>query len=296
MSHLLLRRSPIVVAIVLAIFLHPASAQEVGTIAALEGSVEIGRAGAWTPAGVGQAVEQGDELRTGTDARVRIVFQDDSVLTVTDNSHLTLDEQIFDPGAGEVKSLIGLLQGKVRALVGDYYKLPGAGYEIESPTAVAGVRGTEFVVTYDPVTELTEVITISGIVSAHSLIDPTGPGVLVTVGEVTTIASGELPDEPRKLDDTIFRQRLEGMDFVGAIRHGFSGTHSLAAGAAAAVPQVDTAALSAAGPAAAALGGAPSQGPETIGKQDAGTLVGQPPAVVKAVQSTGSLPIDIGKR
>jgi len=41
-----------------------------------------------------------------------------------------------------VRSLMKLLRGKVRATVGSYYQKTGTQYEVETPTAVAGVRGT----------------------------------------------------------------------------------------------------------------------------------------------------------
>src|SRR5262245_43209414 len=61
-------------------------AQEVGTVAELDGGAEIGRGGTWTPANVGAAIQQGDKLRTKRPGRMRVVFQDDSVLTLSDNS------------------------------------------------------------------------------------------------------------------------------------------------------------------------------------------------------------------
>src|SRR5262245_772776 len=54
-----------------------AHAQEVGTIAAMEGTAELGRGGAWAPAHIGAAIQQGDELRTSRPGRLRVVFQDD---------------------------------------------------------------------------------------------------------------------------------------------------------------------------------------------------------------------------
>jgi len=201
-----------------ALMMRVAWAQEVGTVATLEGTADVGRNDTWTAADLGTAVSVGDKVRTGNPGRLSIVFQDDSVLTVADDSELVIDQQVYNPSGGAVRSLIGLLRGKLDAVVGEYYHTAGNAYEVKTATAVAGVRGTEFSVSYDPITELTEVMGVSGLVHVHSVLDPTGPGVLVRASEVTTVAPGQLPVPPRRVQETIFRQHLEGIQFIGGGR------------------------------------------------------------------------------
>ena len=78
-----------VLGIFLLVLALPASAEEVGTVAAVDGTAEIGRQGIWTPAENGVAVAVGDELRTGNPGHVRVVFQDDTLLTLSADSHVT---------------------------------------------------------------------------------------------------------------------------------------------------------------------------------------------------------------
>jgi len=190
-------------------------AGEVGTVAALEGTAEIGRNGTWIPAAIGSPIDRGDELHTFNPGKLRVVFQDDSVLAVSDDSRITVNEQVFNGEKGSAKSFMELLQGKVTAVVSDYYHRAGNSYEIKTVTAVAGVRGTEFAMTFDPQASVTEVVGVSGHIEVHSAADPTGPGVLVTANEATTIEFGKLPTRPRRIEESMFRQRLEGIDFVG---------------------------------------------------------------------------------
>jgi hypothetical protein len=190
-------------------------AQEVGTVAAVEGSAKIGHADVWLTVTPGAAVHRGDEIRTGRPGRLRIVFQDDTVLTVGDDSHVVVNEQVFDPDQGKARSLLGLLQGKVSALVSEYYQRSGAVYEIKTATAVAGVRGTEFVVSYDPADARTEVTGLSGSVEVVSVSDRSRRSVFVTAQEVTTVTRGHLPTAPRRLSDQLFHQYIQGMDFIG---------------------------------------------------------------------------------
>lgn len=247
-------------------------AQEIGTIASLDGTADIGRSGTWQPAAIGAAIQLGDEIRTGTPGRLRIVFEDDSVITVSDDSHLVMDQHVFDPSRGVARSLIGLLRGKLSTLVSDHYHTAGNQYEVRTHTAVAGVRGTEFVMTYDAQAEVTEVVGLSGQVSVHSVLDPTGPGVLVTAHETTTVTRSQPPTPPRRVTDTIFRQRLEGIQFVGGGR-----TESLLVGnqlrGGATVPP----------PERAPVGVTTIQGPHGPTEQrDASNLLGGSPAIIRA--------------
>jgi len=202
---------------VLAVLLSAAAtrAQEVGTIAALDGSAEIGRGAARIPAVIGAAIYQGDDLRTGEPGRMRVVFQDDSVLTVSDNSRIVVDEQVFKATQGKARSVLGLLQGKVSALVSEYYHQPGSAYQIKTATAVAGVRGTEFVMVYDPRTQQTDVAGVNGYVEVRSLFERGGRGVVITAGELTTVARNAVPSAPQRLSNPMFRQYMEGVDFIG---------------------------------------------------------------------------------
>lgn len=189
-------------------------AQGIGTIASLEGSVEIGRAGVWTAATIGGSIELGDAIRTGSPGRVRLVFQDGSVLTVADATEFVIDDYEFDPNQGLFRSAIRLLQGKLRALVSDYFQAPGANYEIDTPNASVGVRGTTFVVTYDATTDVTEVVGVRGRVRVHSRRDRVAHGVVVGAHELTIVAQGLFPTPPRRIDEALFQQYLESLEFI----------------------------------------------------------------------------------
>ncbi len=264
------------------------SAEEVGTVAAVEGVAEIERGGARTPAQNGAAIALGDQLWTGRPGHLRIVFQDDSLLTLDDDSHVSVDEHTFDPTAtSKTRSLIGLLQGKVAAVVSDYYHQSGTRYEIKTRNAVAGVRGTEFSMSYDANSDVTEVIGINGVVSVFSAVDPSAPGILVTANEATTVVASGPPSPPRRLDDLLMRQEQRQIQFMGTGGlESVSSIHPVVGGS---VPQPDRAPVVVT--AAGINGGGAPRGPMPQ-MQDASSLLGAPPAAVKA--TTGNLGIDIG--
>ena len=257
-----------------------AGAQAVGSIASIDGSAEIGRAGAWTPAVIGATVGLHDELRTGRPGRLCVVLQDDSVLNIGDDSHLVIEEQVFDPAKGTFRTVIRLLQGKVRPLVSAYYERPKALYEIETPTAVVRVHGTEFVITYDPVAEVSDVVGVAGRVSVNSVRDRIGHTVFITAQESTRVARGKFPTPPQRLPDRLFRQYIEGLEFIGGGR-AISLTTGNAVLKGASVPPPDRAGAQP-GPAVSA---APSIIPSLPGEpafesRTVGDALGQPPSSV----------------
>jgi hypothetical protein len=258
-----------------------AAAEEVGTIASVRGIAEIGRGGTRTAAVVGAPVELGDELRTGPDGQLRAVFRDDSVIDLTESSSLVVDEQVFDPEASRFSSLMRLVQGKARALVGKYYSTPGAAYEVQTPTAVAGVRGTTFMVAYNPDLDATEVIGIHGRVQVRSLDERVGESVYVTSQEMTTVFRDEAPTAPEEIEDRLFHHEIEGLEILAIGSIGTQATTSGLSGGNS-VPATEHA------PTTTGLVG--QLGRDQL--RNAGDVAGQPLTVIDATR--GSLGVPIG--
>lgn len=249
------------------------AAEEVGSVTAASGSAEIRRGGVWRAAVEGEAVHLGDSLRTGGDGRLQVLLRDDSVITLAEQSLIAVDEQTYDPSGGAMHTLLRMIGGKVRSLVSDAYELRGGQYEIETATAVAGVRGTEFIVAHDPTLVITQVIGVSGKVAVNNILDRARRGVFVTAGEVTRVRPGEPPSRPAPFDPTYQRQLLEGFDFIGtgpALQPGLA--HPIVSGAV--VPDPDRAPES--------VGATDRQGSHDQ-RDSSSTLVEQPPNVVEAV-------------
>ena len=123
-----------------------AQAQVVGKVEKIEGAPEVLRSGTsqWVPIEATEPLSVGDQLRTREGSKIAIRLNDDSVLTLAEKTVMTIDEQTLKP-SGQNTSVFSLLLGKLRAVVANRYKMPGSRFEVHTPTAVAGVRGTEFV-------------------------------------------------------------------------------------------------------------------------------------------------------
>ncbi len=87
-----------------------------------------------------------DVIQTQHESRAKALFQDDSMLTVGENSRVEIDEYIYNPEKNVRQAVVKLMQGQVRALVNKVFKANGSRFEIHTPSAVAAARGTYFTV------------------------------------------------------------------------------------------------------------------------------------------------------
>ena len=188
-----------------------------GSVAGLEGTAEVLRPGAaWAPLGVGDPVNVGDQLRTLADGKLKVVFRDDSVLTVGPASTLAITEQTV--GAAPVSSF-SLLVGSLRALVTERYAKPGARFEVETPTAIAGVRGTGFIAQYDAGGDETTIVGLYDTTLVRARDDTAaGHEVRVGPGEATTVRRGSYPIRPSVLPEDVLRGFTAGTTMSGALR------------------------------------------------------------------------------
>ncbi|UVT14192.1 MAG: FecR domain-containing protein [Nitrospira sp.] len=87
-----------------------------------------------------------DVIQTHNESRTRAFFQDDSMLTVGENSRVEINEYVYDPDQNVRRAIVKLMQGQVRALVSKVFKANGSKFEVHTPSAVAAARGTYFTV------------------------------------------------------------------------------------------------------------------------------------------------------
>jgi len=117
------------------------------TIVFIKGKAEVQRAGekVWRPASLQMALYQGDRISTEKDADLEIRLDDGSIVKLKDRSFLELYamEKQEQPLASiiSLKLIWGKLLGCIKKLASKESK-----FELTTPTAVAGVRGTVFAV------------------------------------------------------------------------------------------------------------------------------------------------------
>jgi len=85
-----------------------------------------------------------DELRTGADARLQVIFLDDTVLTLGEHASVLIDRYVFDPDQGIGETVLQATKGAFRFATGRIKELSDRKIAISTPVADIGVRRTEF--------------------------------------------------------------------------------------------------------------------------------------------------------
>ena len=124
-------------------------AADVGLVKVSKGDVRIQRGDARLAAAVGSAVQPSDVIVTGADGSAGITFSDNSLVSVGPNSVFAIDKYSFDTTThvGEFEG--NLKKGRLAAISGKMVKQSPESMKIRTPSAIMGVRGTEFVVQVD---------------------------------------------------------------------------------------------------------------------------------------------------
>jgi hypothetical protein len=128
-----------------------AAGQKVGTLADVRGNVEIIHPGdkEYRAAKLYEDVLEKDRIRTGPASRVKILYDDDSMTILSENSAMEIRQYDLTSDKKRNNSLIGLLQGKIRFIVTKYLSKDKPNFSVQTPTAVMGVRGSDSVAMLD---------------------------------------------------------------------------------------------------------------------------------------------------
>lgn len=112
---------------------------------------------------VGISVHTKDKVKTEAQAEIRIEFQDANELHIQPQSEVLMSEYESDSKLDR-RALLDLIKGKVRSKVKQKYKGDTSSYfKVRTKSAVAGVRGTDFVVSFNiGHKEITKVETLTG--------------------------------------------------------------------------------------------------------------------------------------
>lgn len=120
--------------------------REAGRVKTLKGQVSVERGAKTNTLHVGDVLFESDSLVTADDASVGITLTDDTLITVGPASRLQLNTVAFNTTTNDGQLMLRLANGMMRIVTGLIAKANPANVRIETPTAVMGVRGTDFIV------------------------------------------------------------------------------------------------------------------------------------------------------
>ena len=165
-----------------------AEAQKAGAVDAVRPHAVIQRSTVQLAAEKGTSVSWDDLLHTDNQGRLRVQLLDQSLISLGPDSQVRVIRQ----APSSEQSALELAYGKVRMRLA---RQPGQRFELRTPTAVAGVIGTDFGADAS-VPGTTHFICLEGEVRISSS-DPNVHGsVICRGGYMTDVKAGQPPAEP----------------------------------------------------------------------------------------------------
>jgi hypothetical protein len=120
-----------------------------GRVKSASGAVMLVRQNVATPLAVGEALQEGDVLRTGADGRLGVTLKDETRLALGPGSEVRLDQFMYSPGEGRLGFVLRIARGVVAYVSGRIAKLSPESVRLETPAAILGVRGTRLVLSVE---------------------------------------------------------------------------------------------------------------------------------------------------
>jgi len=172
------------------------STEAVGKFSFVQGRVDILREGnpPAIPAEKSDPVFVKDIIRTKSDSRAEVTFRDGNILRIDQRSRIDISEYFMEEGKS--KGVVRLARGKVEAIVEKSIVRrisvsPEANrFEIHTPNAVAGVRGTDIYAFY--FNNISVFLTSDGMAYVYNR-DTPGAVTVLPAGYMTTVLGSNLP-------------------------------------------------------------------------------------------------------
>ena len=125
----------------------PDAGKVIGHVTKLAGSATAIRNGVSIILNMGDNVEKGDVVQSGSDSTLGVTFIDGTVFGLSSNARMVLNEMVYDPNGSNNSSLISLVAGTISFVAGETAK--HGDMKIDTPVATMGIRGTAVLVEID---------------------------------------------------------------------------------------------------------------------------------------------------
>ena len=168
------------------------AANSIGAVDAIEGEVLVVHKGSHNPemATVGSAIYQRDIIQTMKNARVRIRFEDETLVSLGSDGTLKITEFVYSPEQKKRSGRFSVPKGILRTVMNLF--VPDTKFEVHTSTAVASVRGTDWIMRATP--KVTMAVCMEGAVAMSPTDSAPGAEIVLNQGEGTVIPRGGSPD------------------------------------------------------------------------------------------------------
>jgi hypothetical protein len=190
-----------------------AAEKQVGSVRDLKGSASILREKQAVDARKSGPVFLTDTVKTSDKSRVKLLFIDDSLLMIGENSKVLISAHL--DGKGRI-SVFNLADGVVNVIVGK------SGLEIHTPTSVTAARGTSYVVWVENnASQKTGVAVAEGRVEIRNNAETVTEKIVVPAGKMSFVEKGKAPTPaviaPPEVIQVLYRKTLEQEEIWGPV-------------------------------------------------------------------------------
>ena len=126
----------------------------------------------------GNTLYTSDTLISEEQSKAQAELNDGSFITLGPYTKMVFDKSVYDPSKPTRNSLLNLLFGKARFIVTKLANFRDSRFNVKTPTAIAGVRGSDFAISVAPGSPLTTTL-MTGEGTTVTFAGNTGPTQLV---------------------------------------------------------------------------------------------------------------------
>jgi len=204
------------------LFLCAASAQAaqepVGRVVGVKGTATVAHEGSdkSEKLAVNDSVYLMDRINTGGQSRVKMQMKDETVVTLGQDAEMVINEFVYKPETSTRKATLKLVKGTVRSFISRMFSGIGSTFEVRTPTAAAGARGTHNLVNVIS-DRRTLVVGISDITTVGN-IDPSIPGEeTLTDNHGSYVDEGQPPSPPFVVPYNLLQPLMEQTGMFGVM-------------------------------------------------------------------------------
>jgi len=171
--------------------------ESIGQVAALQGQATVQHTGSSQvmPLSVQSPIYRDDTIQTLKGSKIKLLLIDGTELMLGEGGTMTLSQLVYEPQRNTHQGVVSIARGIFRAVTRKV--LPQTAFEVHTATAVAAVRGTQWLGEVTP--EATAIVVLQGEVTVVQADKRVRSGkVVLTPGLGTEVRGTSPPTAPRK--------------------------------------------------------------------------------------------------
>ncbi|PHS59068.1 MAG: hypothetical protein COB17_00600 [Sulfurimonas sp.] len=115
----------------------------IGQVTGIKGKATLFRDATEISLILGQKIEKKDIIKTGDKAKVQIIFNDNTIITIGKKSNLDIEEYLYDSVSPEKSNVkLKFFRGAFKAITGKVGKFAPSRFKLKTKNATIGIRGT----------------------------------------------------------------------------------------------------------------------------------------------------------